>query len=383
MKLAALLAAAFLIAFSSTVSAGNVNTMGREVYAFFGPANRAYMLDTADYSVLTTVAYFGLEALPDGSLRTTTAAGKTTSERRGWESDWLQQVIAKAHTSGAKVVLTVTRFGWSASSRETSKALLNDPDALDALVDNVADEVVAKGVDGVNVDFEPMWSDVGPAFVGFLRGLRTQLDVRKPGLDLTFDITGYSSGYPIDDALAPGAADSVYIMAYPWATANSARAGAVSPMAGLRYDVTEAVDTVLAQTTPDKVILGLPNFGFQWPTRTKNLHALTYADAALYGSPGALNLEKSAGLAARYGRRWDAEQLVPWTRWRARACSSCPLIWHELYYDDTQSIGIKYDLVNDDDLRGVGIWHLNYGPDRSDFYAQLKDKFGNTRQVTQ
>jgi hypothetical protein len=48
----------------------------------------------------------------------------------------------------------------------------------------------------------------------------------------------------------------------------------------------------------------------------------------------------------------------------------------EPYYDDTASMAIKYDLVNAQGLRGVGIWHLNYGADRTDFYAQLKVEFG-------
>ncbi len=31
----------------------------------------------------------------------------------------------------------------------------------------------------------------------------------------------------------------------------------------------------------------------------------------------------------------------------------------ELYWDDTTSLGLKYDLVNSDGLRGVGLWNLN------------------------
>ena len=133
---------------------------------------------------------------------------------------------------------------------------------------------------------------------------------------------------------------------------------------------------MVGQTTPDKVILGLPNYGYQWPTTTKDLHAATLPSAPATGTHGAVPLARAAQLAARYGRHWDADQLVAWTRWRAHACASCPLTWHELYYDDTASMAIKYDLVNAQGLRGVGFWHLNYGADRTDFYAQLMAQFG-------
>ena len=32
--------------------------------------------------------------------------------------------------------------------------------------------------------------------------------------------------------------------------------------------------------------------------------------------------------------------------------------------------------VNERDLAGVGIWRLNYGADRHDFYSLIRDEFG-------
>jgi spore germination protein YaaH len=371
--LAVVVAASGIVAAPTRAATPRLN---REVYAFFLPGARDYMLNVADYSTLSTVAYFGLEALPDGSLRSTDGSGNTTADRRNWDSAWLQEVVAKAHGAGARVVLTVTRFGWSAGTRATSQALLNDPAARARLVTNIVDEVVAKGVDGVNVDFEPMWSEVADEFVSFLRALRSQLDERAPGSSLVFDTTGYASSYPIHDALADGGADAVYIMAYPFLTSHATHTGAIAPMAGPGYDVTDAVDRVVAQTTPGRVILGLPNYGYQWPTQDKSLHAETRNDYSIAGSPGAVQLSRAATLAGRYGRLWDSIELVAWTRWRSRACSSCPLAWHQLYFDNTRSTSIKYDFVNQRDLLGLGVWRLNYGPDRADFYSLMRAKFG-------
>ncbi len=350
--------------------------MARQVYAFFVPGSRAYMLETADYSVLTTVAFFALEALPNGTLRRTTASGAQTRERTAWHSDWMGEVIDKAHAHGAKVVLTISRFGWDAEGRARSIELLSDPVALARLADETADEVMTRGADGVNVDFEPMYEEVREGFVDFIRLLRAELDERRPGLSLVFDSTGTATNYPIAEALADGGAHSVFIMAYPFHTRLSERAGAVSPMGGLSFDVTESVDRVLRRTTHDRIILGLPNFATRWPTETRYPHSLVRQDADLYGSPANTPITTAAGLATTYGRRWDQEQLVPWTRWRARACGDCPRTWWQLYYDDTQSMTLKYDFVNGLDLAGVGIWRLNYGADRRDLYSLMRAKFG-------
>jgi hypothetical protein len=47
----------------------------------------------------------------------------------------------------------------------------------------------------------------------------------------------------------------------------------------------------------------------------------------------------------------------------------------ELYWDDTTSLGAKYDLVNRDNLRGVGIWNLNYGGGAPELWATLNSYF--------
>ncbi|HYI21257.1 MAG TPA: glycosyl hydrolase family 18 protein, partial [Candidatus Limnocylindrales bacterium] len=295
--------------------------MDRQVYGFFDSGDRDYMLETADYDVLTTVAYFALVANADGTLQRVRPNGSPTSEYRAWTSDWMTQVIELAHDHGTDIVLTISRFGWTDSTRAVTVALLSDAAARQRLANQAAAEVVARGVDGVNLDLEPMIGDLKPEFVDLLRRMRAALDSHDPDLVLTFDSTGYSSNYPIAEALADGAADNVFIMAYPFRTRNSDRAGAMSPMGGLSFDVTEATSRIVGLSSPDKVILGLANFGFRWPTETRYLHSLTRKNWATYGNPASSTISRSAELAARHGRRWDSEQLVPWTRWRSRACT--------------------------------------------------------------
>ena len=62
------------------------------MFAFFTPNARDYMLESADYSTLTTVAFFALDALVDGELEKT-RNGVPTTQWAAWTSDWMDQVI--------------------------------------------------------------------------------------------------------------------------------------------------------------------------------------------------------------------------------------------------------------------------------------------------
>src|SRR6202043_1500197 len=52
----------------------------------------------------------------------------------------------------------------------------------------------------------------------------------------------------------------------------------------------------------------------------------------------------------------------------------------ELYWDDVTSLGPKYDLVNANNLRGVGFWTLNYGGGAPELWQLIANKFGTTTQ---
>ena len=69
---------------------------------------------------------------------------------------------------------------------------------------------------------------------------------------------------------------------------------------------------------------------------------------------------------------------VAWTSYRRQNCTAaygCVNPWREIYYDDPQALGLKYDVINRYNLRGAGIWALGYDGTRPGAHAMLKDKF--------
>ena len=76
--------------------------------------------------------------------------------------------------------------------------------------------------------------------------------------------------------------------------------------------------------------------------------------------------------------KWDAVEGVAWTAYRRQNCTAtygCVNPWRQIYYDDAQALGLKYDLINRYNLRGAGIWALGYDGTRPELYQALKDKF--------
>ena len=166
-----------------------------------------------------------------------------------------------------------------------------------------------------------------------------------------------------------------------WPTTTTATgprpAGNISPLTRPGYDLHDTVATFEAAGAPaSKLILGLPYYGYEWSTVTSKAHSATRPAGHTYGYPYSILYRTAMKIVAEYGRQWDPVEQAPWVRWQFRNCSTCPLTWRQLYYDDVQSYGLKFDYVNTANLRGVGIWALGYEDSRTELNVLLKKKFG-------
>src|SRR5690606_8322288 len=113
---------------------------------------------------------------------------------------------------------------------------------------------------------------------------------------------------------------------------GSATAGSSAPLSGPIYDVTDTVNTYLQRgVSPDKIILGVPYYGWVWPTVTQKKHAKTRPSGGVYGNSGAVIYSSAKQLAQQHGRRWDEKgEQSAWVKWQSRACATCPLTWRQL-----------------------------------------------------
>jgi len=355
----------------------NPGGLRREVFGFLPYWELSDGSTTLDWEKLSTIAYFGVGAESDGSLQLTNGDGSTTVGWSGWTSSQMTEIIGTAHANGTRVVLTIQSFAWNSAGVTRQKALLGSEPARVNLARQIAAAVRDRGADGVNLDFEPIVSGGADAFTALVRAVRAELDAVAPGYQLTFDAMGYIANYPIEAATAPGGADAIVIMGYDYKGASSGTAGSVAPIGGPVYDIADTLAAYASRVPTSKLILGVPYFGRAWSTSSPDLNATT-TSAAKYGPSVAVLYETAVDFATTHGRRFDPVEGVAWTTYERENCTNtygCVTGWRGLYYDDAETLAAKYDLVNQYDLRGAGIWALGYDGNRPELYAVIKDKF--------
>jgi GH18 family chitinase len=343
----------------------------REVFGF-APYWELGAAGSWDMSLLSTIAYFGLDVNGAGGLDTSTP-GWT-----GWTSQQLANVVSRAHGSGVRVVLTIKQFDEATINR-----IVTDPAVTDATVAHTVDAVASHGLDGVNVDFEgraePKYPGIQGGVTRFTTVLSDRVHQRWPAAEVTLDTysgaASWDSGiFKIGD-LAPHV-DAFFVMAYDMAPSNlPGQAAPNAPLAGFTYNDGDAVAQYLAKAPASKVILGVPYYGYKWSTAGSGLYAKATSGATADAYVNIL----SDFACAKMTRAYDDRSKTPWTAWYSPGsgdpCGANRNSWRELYYDDAGSLGLKYDLVNARGLRGTGMWALGYDGSSRDLWNELAAKF--------
>lgn len=349
----------------------SANVLRREVYGYL-PYWESGAVSTLNYAVLSTIAYFAVDVDGSGNLV------KSGSGWSGWTSSWLTGVINAAHSHSTRVALTVESFAWTSGEASVQTALLSSAPARANLVAQIVGAVTDRGADGVSLDFEPIASGQKDNFVTFVRALRAALDASHPGYEIVFAATGYIANYDPANLLAPGAADAVFIMGYDFRTGLAPTAGSTSPLTSPTvYDLTNAVNAYKAKVPASSIILGLPWYGIAFSTPSNAPNAYNQSGDACPGgtflAATSVTYSSAAALAATNGHFYDSVEQSAWTAYQLGdgACQT----WRELYFDDAQSLAAKYDMINNQDLRGAGIWALGYDTTTNDLTNVLADKF--------
>lgn len=347
-----------------------------------------------NFSLLSTVAYFGLQVNSgDGNLVHTTT---------GWyvyQSPTMRSFINAAHASGVRVILSINLHDFGTNPDNQVCNGLASASAQNTISQIVA-EVNAAQVEGVNVDYEGTNTTCTNGLTSrsqlttFVHNLRMALPVGKylaidtytgsaeDNLEF-FDITG----------LAPYV-DSFFVMAYdmdfdnalnPPLSCSAYCFNPVSPLNTYRFNVTKSMAQYMALVPVSKIILGQPYYGrkacvaspyaahqyldnHQYPSSPPNFAAPGYLDAVSTPTdPATRNFQSH-----RDPGEWAAEWDIWWS-----TDFGC---WRQQYWDDTQSLGAKYDVVNQNNLRGVGIFTLDYGGGSPELWALLGRKFTTTTQ---
>jgi Glycosyl hydrolases family 18/FlgD Ig-like domain len=300
-----------------------------------------------EWSLLSAVAWFSLEL--DG--------GGQVADAHGWP--W-NAFVTEAHAHGVPVLVTATLFDAVALD-----GLLANPAHRAAAVANVVAQVVAGGADGVCVDFEGVPHARKADLVTFLGELQSALSgaVASPRLTIATPAVDWGDAFDYDQLAAN--CDQLVVMAYDYHWSGSGSAGPIAPLGGWgTYDLPWTVNDYVTYGAPrDKMLLGVPYYGYEWGTVSGA------AGAATTGAGLARTYGQAAGDAATFGSMWDAPSSTPWMAYQDPT-------WFQTWYDDSVSLAAKYAFAEAEDLAGVSIWALGYDGARPELWGALAGAFG-------
>jgi spore germination protein YaaH len=303
-----------------------------------------------DYSTLYAICYFSYEV--------DTATGGYISVH-GWNTT---PIINYAHQRGVKVMLTVTNFGLSEND-----AILNDTMKQDNLIDNLIKLLKQRNGDGVNIDFERISGDQRGNLVKFMKRLAERIRSEIPEAEISMAIPAVDWRNAFDLEKLSQICDYLILMGYGYHWSGSQHAGPVAPLEGENYNVTRSVNTYLnVGVTPEKLILGVPWYGYDWPVKDSTRGSQTISS----GKP--VYYKDAEPMAQIYGKFFDQMTKVPWFRYKSNSQ------WHQVWYDDSMSLSLKYQLVKSKNLGGIGIWALSYDGGRREIWEGIKQAFLQT-----
>lgn len=255
-------------------------------------------------------------------------------------------LICAAHAAGTAALMhlsTLTQEGGF--SNELAHLVLNDRPVQDALVSSLTAMLAEKGYQGLDVDFEYVFPEDGPAYAEFIARLRGELV--PLGLPVIVALAPKTSAgqrgllYEAHDYAALGAAaDQVFLMTYEWGYTYS-EPMAVAPLPNVR----QVVEYALTEMPAEKIWLGIPNYGYDWPLPVD----LGVTRATSVSNQYAVELARKYGAEIQYDERAQA----PWFRYRDENGTR-----HEVWFEDARSIQAKLGLVKEYGLSGAGYWNL-------------------------
>lgn len=262
------------------------------------------------------------------------------------DDEGLIELSKKYGTAPVMVISSLNERGVFSS--DTVVQLLSDPELQSTVIDNIARTAEEKGYYGIDADFEYIPSEYAEEYAAFIAAIREK--VAPMGMKVFAALSPKTSAdqrgllYEGHDyGLVGEAADSVLLMTYEWGYTYGP-AMAVAPLPNVR----RVVDYALTEIPPNKITLGVPNYGYDW--------ILPYVQ----GESKARSLGNDEAVRLAVDRRaeimFDEDQRAPMFNYYDMV-NGRP-VKHEVWFENAQSIYETLQIVKENELAGIGIWNI-------------------------
>lgn len=255
-------------------------------------------------------------------------------------------MLAAARERGVRPVMHLSTLTESGQfDTERGALVLTDYTVQNRLISDILQTLLGRGYAGLDVDFEYLPGQLAAAYAAFLGRLRRLLHGR--GLFLWAALAPKTSPdqpgllYEGHDYAAVGdAVDGVLLMTYEWGyTAGPPMA--VAPLPNVRT----VLDYAVTEIPAGKILLGLPNYGYDWPLPF--VQGVTRAQSI--SNQRAIELALEHGIAIQF----DETAQSPYFHYTDASGTV-----HEVWFEDARSLSAKLRLIAEYGFQGGGFWNL-------------------------
>ncbi len=270
----------------------------------------------------------------------------------------IKQVLKLAKENNIKNYALIHNllYGQTSVGRNVLHTMLADPNTRWTLVMNIFNLLKENGFDGVCIDIEDMHAWDRQLYIQFLAELSAQL--KPAGYEIiacvpakTTDQATGGWGDNFDFTKVGRYADMIAVMAYDEHSSGS-QAGPIASPAYLE----QVIKYTLAKLPPEKILLGIAGYGFDWNYGIGNSRYLSY--------------QMAMETAKKYNKsvQWDSGSQAPYYSYTDQNG-----YWHSVYFENSSSLAFKLDAVNKYNLKGIALWRL--GMEDPDYWRVIASKF--------
>ncbi len=254
-------------------------------------------------------------------------------------------MISMAKDYGTKPILTLTPFDERGMfSNYLISQVVNNQAAIDTLLGNLLTVMYRKGYVGVDIDFEYILREDRNAFTEFVRQIAEQMHAN--GFHTSIALAPKNSAdqrgllYEGKDYRALGEiVDHALIMTYEWGYTYGPPL-AVAPINQVR----RVVEYAVTEIPPEKIDLGIPNYGYDWPLPYERGVTM----ATTIGNVQAVQI----AIAQEAEIQFDEVAQSPFFTYEAEG------VQHEVWFEDVRSVQRKFELIKEFGLGGCGYWQI-------------------------
>lgn len=303
------------------------------------------------WDLLSHFSFFSYEVnAADGQPNTT----------HGWSTS--AAVDAALASGNTKVTLCVTLFSGHAT-------FFGSAAAQQTLISNLISLIQSRGAHGVNIDFEGLPASQTANFANFMVDLANQMHAAIPGSEVSTVLYAVDWSNVFDFSVMEPYVDNYIIMGYAYYYGGSATAGPTDPLyhfgTSYNYTLSKTITDYIDKGCPkNKLVLGLPSYGYEWPTSSTSIPSSTTGSgtARTYG----YIMDNTSGNYSAANHTWEPDSYSDNYTFNSGGTRQC-------FISQDSSWRKRLQHVLHTGIAGIGIWALGYDDGYTELWNAMND----------